>query len=839
MAYAGAPIGLLLLGALLASAPAQAASKDKHARSQSAPAAAKPSEPSGPATPAVEATIALTGLGGDGLAVFVRNGILWVAAEGENANLQPKVTGSGARDLGALERVQVPGATVFRVPIPGTLVPIVSRPGKDWQVDLARQAPDLPLPDSAIVDDRGYLELSIAMAGVGAPISIQDTDVGDTLIVAPAPLGAAYSRARHLAEFEILPAAQGLVVNPHADGVAVVADDDRATIGTPAGLKLSAIPLQAARNAEKSPTGPSASAAMALATPVATEIRDGRILLDWIGWHLPIQKPDEQRRDLEHHAAVLDDSRKAPVLLDLARLSLSQGKAPEGLGYLSLAIGLVPDLEAKDDVRALRAAAQVLLGRTEEAKPDLTHAGVDGTSDSVLWQGLASARSGDWPAALTHFKAAADRLPAYPDDLFRPLALAAIEAAIRGHEIGFSKRVLSELRARPDPAKLTQAALAYFDGQIAALEGKDEEAQADWKPVLSGRDQYYRTRAELASVLAGLKSKDVTPEAAIDRLYRLQFTWRGDDFETEVLQILADTADGSKDYETAQAAWRRIASLSGPGPVADAAHDKLVETFRKLFIDGGADPLPPMRALALFDMMHDLAPTGPDGDKALDRLADRMVEMDLLSQAADILEGEMGRQADIQAKGKLGARVAALRLLDEKPELAVRALDASENAQVSSDLQGSRRLLRARAFSKENRADEALSLLGSDTAKSADELRVDVAWAGQRWHVASEALGRLVGPPAAPGTMDDAKAALVIRRAIALNMDNDKAGLAVLRRDFAASFAQGKHASEFEVLTRPSGDGALANLDIIKSEIAVVDMFKDFLAAYRTRSSGA
>ncbi len=781
----------------------------------------------------------LPGLGGDGLAVFVRNGVLWIAAEGENATLQPKVTGTGARDMGTVERVQVSGATVFRIPIPAALSPVVSRPAKDWQIELSRQAPELPVPDSAIMDDRGYLELAVAMQGLGAPISIPDADVGDTLIVAPAPLGKAYGRARRFAEFELLPAAQGLVVVPHAEGVAVVADDDRAIVATPAGLKLSAIPLQAARSAEKSPTGPSATAAMALTTPVATEIHNGRILLDWIGWHLPIQKPDDQRRDLEHHAAVLDNARKAPVLLDLARLSLSQGKAPECLGYLSLAIAFVPDLEAKDDVRMLRAAANVLLGRVDEAQPDLTHPGVDGTSDAVLWQGLAAARSGDWPLALTHFKAAAERLPAYPTDLYRPLALAAVEAAIRGHEIGFSKRLLSGLRSLPDPAKLTKTPIAYFDGKIAELEGKDQDAQADWQPVLAGRDQYYRTRAELASILLGLKSKDVTPEAAIDRLYRLQFTWRGDGFETEVLQTLADIADGAKDYETAQAAWRRIASLSGPGPVADAAHDKLAETFRKLFIEGGADSLPPVRALALFDMMHDLAPAGPDGDKALDRLADRMVEMDLLSQAADILEGEMGRQTDVPAKGKLGARVAALRLLDEKPDLAVRALDASESPQMPADMQVSRRFLRARAFSKQNRTDEALALLGTDTSKTADELRVDIAWAGQRWHVASEALGRLVGPPPAPATMDDAKAALVIRRAVALNMDNDKAGLAVLRRDFAASFAQGKHASEFEVLTRPNGDGALANLNIIKSEIDVVDMFKDFLAAYRSHSSGA
>ena len=60
-----------------------------------------------------------------------------------------------------------------------------------------------------------------------------------------------------------------------------------------------------------------------------------------------------------------------------------------------------------------------------------------------------------------------------------------------------------------------------------------------------------------------------------------------------------------------------------------------------------------------------------------------------------------------------------------------------------------------------------------------------------------------------------------------------------LRRDFAPLFAQGPQAAQFEILTRPTGDGGLANLNIIKSQIAEVDLFKDFLANYREHPGGA
>lgn len=829
-----AATAVLAIAAMAVPVPASSA-ETRHqrlaapARPKTAPAPSAARE----AAPPVDATIVLPGLAGDHLAVFVRNGQLWILAEGENGAVQPKISGTGSRDFGTIERMQVAGATVFRVLVPTALNPIVSHGDKDWEISLSHTPETLPLPGSGIVDDRGYLALNMAVPGAGAPITVTDPDVGDTLVVVTTPLKTAYGKTRRFVDFDVLAAVQGVVVVPKAEGVAVIADEDHVMVSTPSGLRLSAIPQRVGRDSA------AASTAMALATPTANEVRDDRVLLDWVGWRLPVANPDEARRDLEHHAAVVDKKERAAALLDLARLMLSQGLAPETLGYLELALELVPDLDARDDIHMLRGAALVLLGHGDQAQADLTRAGIEGTRDSVLWRGLAAAQAGNWPEASAHFHPVRERMSAYPDVLYRPLALAAIEAAIRKHEVAISKQLVAQLRGRPGAMKSTSPAFGYFVGQIAELEGNDVAAEAAWRPVLESRDQYYRTRTELASILASVKAKTVDDKAAVERLDRLHYAWRGDGFETEVLRALAGIADEAKDFEAMLTAWRRIAAIAGSGPMADEAHDKLVEIFRQLFIESGSDSLPPLRALALFDEMHDLAPGGPDGDKALDRLAERMVQMDLLDQAADIIEGEAGRQPNPVGKAQLDARAAALRLLEGKPELALRALDASENEQLSADLKSNRRLLRARAFSKLNRFDDALNLLGMDQGPIADDLRVEIGWAAQRWHVASDALGRLAGPPPASGKLDDATAGLVLRRAVALNLGQDVAGLAVLRRDFAPLFGQGPLAARFEVLTRPSGAGNLANLDIIKSQIAEVDLFKDFLANYRGHPGGA
>ena len=794
-----------------------------------APAAAAPTPITAPKDePRVEATITLGGFP-NGLAVFERGGVLWLVANGEDATALPKISGSNHKDFDSLERVTVPGATVFRLTFKSAVVPTVSHAGNVWQVALAAKAEHAPpIADSAISDETGRTALAIAIPGPGKPVSLTDVETGDALTVVPTGAGTGYGAARRFAEFELLPAAQGVVVRALADGLTVTADTDGISIGTQRGLKLADPPDRVI-----------ASVPVATEAPVEMIKANGRVLLDWQAWHLPTPKPEDLRRDLERRAALAAESARAPLLIDLARLMLATGKWPETLGYIDLALTLDSGLDARDDIRTLRGAALALAGRGAQAESDLSRPGITETGDGLLWRGLDAAHDGKWRDAMVDFHAGLERLATYPDPTYRPLAVAATEAAIRGGNVAMAKLLVQQIRDRKAVAAVVGDALGYFDGRIAQAEGNSDGALAAWKPVTEGHEQYYRTRAEMAYVAAALKAKKMEPNEVIARLDRLRFAWRGDAFENEVLEALGQTASDANDYETAHTAFRVAAKLAGTGPVADLAHTRLVAMFHTLFIDGAADAMPPLRARALYNSMRDLAPTGPDGDKALDRLAERMVQMDLLSQAADVVEGQAEHQPDAVVKAQLGARAAALRLLDGKPELALRVLDASEADSLAADLKTNRRLLRTRALSKAGRIDDALQILGNDSTPAADALRVDIGWAAQRWRIAADALGRLIGPIGSGGHLDDAKADLVVRRAVALNLLPDAAGLATLRRDFAPVLEGTKSAAKFEVLTRPAGDGNLANISIIRSEIAEVDMFKDFLAAYRGTPGGA
>ncbi|MEJ0067681.1 MAG: hypothetical protein WDO24_01900 [Pseudomonadota bacterium] len=78
----------------------------------------------------------------------------------------------------------------------------------------------------------------------------------------------------------------------------------------------------------------------------------------------------------------------------------------------------------------------------------------------------------------------------------------------------------------------------------------------------------------------------------------------------------------------------------------------------------GPRKLPPLTALALYDDFRDLTPPGPRGDKMIQNLADRLVAMDLLDRAGELLDYQIKNRLSGTEKARIGARLAVVQMLD-------------------------------------------------------------------------------------------------------------------------------------------------------------------------------
>jgi hypothetical protein len=115
------------------------------------------------------------------------------------------------------------------------------------------------------------------------------------------------------------------------------------------------------------------------------------------------------------------------------------------------------------------------------------------------------------------------------------------------------------------------------------------------------------------------------------------------------------------------------------------------------------------------------------------RLADRLVELDLLDQAADLLQYQIDHRITGAARAGVAARLAMLRLIGGRPALALAALRETRLPELPNEVRRARLLLEARALSDLSRSDFALSLLEGERGPEVDRLKADILWQARRW----------------------------------------------------------------------------------------------------------
>src|ERR1043166_962460 len=96
--------------------------------------------------------------------------------------------------------------------------------------------------------------------------------------------------------------------------------------------------------------------------------------------------------------------------------------------------------------------------------------------------------------------------------------------------------------------------------------------------------------------------------------------------------------------------------------------DEAAATFEALFLGGKADALPPVEALSLFYDFRAPPPVGRRGDEMIRRLADRLVSVDLLDQAAALLQHQVDHRLQGAARAQIAGRLAVIYLLGRKPD---------------------------------------------------------------------------------------------------------------------------------------------------------------------------
>src|SRR5690606_28800010 len=303
----------------------------------------------------------------------------------------------------------------------------------------------------------------------------------------------------------------------------------------------------------------------------------------------------------------------ADAMLELARFYVGHEMDLEALGVLEVAASERPELEHDPGFLALRGVANLMAHRLARADDDLSRGSLRGEPSASLWRAMIAVERADWEKASELFREAGDQVLAYPSDKAAEFAAAWAETALKINDYDLARRqaemaIAGGRREAAERGQLVLASLAaIIDGPDAAYDALERLSKAALEPVA--------VRAELSRLEAGVASGRMTANDAAAELESLRFRWRGDDIEMRTVGILADQYMRVGRFREALLLAQSTALRDASAPGARELRIRLSEYFRRLFLNGEADRLDPIQAVALFyEFDDDLMPIGTDGD---------------------------------------------------------------------------------------------------------------------------------------------------------------------------------------------------------------------------------
>ncbi|MCJ2043925.1 hypothetical protein MKK58_05160 [Methylobacterium sp. J-078] len=709
-------------------------------------------------------------------------------------------------------------ATVLRFPVPrDRLFDLVPAGPTDaptgWELVASENlAASESLAAIRTTDAAGRIAVSVHLPRPGAA-SWLDLD-GERIAVVSGygPKPAGIPKRQVFVDFELLPSRQGVAVLAQADDLLVRPDIDGVAIGRDAGMAVSGV----ARAAE-GPLGVLNDLAIERAPWEAAQRGDVRELL----------------RDQLQAAADAPRAARGPLRMMLARSLLSNRLAIEGLGVLKAAAGEDPVLAGQRDVAMLTVIGNALMGRIGDARSGLAAELLRNDPEARLWQGYLDAEEGRWSNADGAFRATAGVLDRYPDDLQARLRSAAAEAAIEtGDWDAANRQIIAATRGADRPI---QEHLAFLRARIDEVTGQTVAALDAYERLSGSTEPGIAAAARLRATMLGHAAGKIPVAEAIERLEVLALSWHGGDLEPRTIANLAKLYVEGGRWRQAFLTARRADAMGRDTALVREVHDMAQALFDDLFLGERSAKLTGIEALALYFDFKDFAPIGRRGDEIVRRLADRLVELDLLDSAGELLQHQVDHRLQGASRASVAARLAAIRLMDDKPLQALQSLDATYLPELPEDLRRARSLLRARALSDLSRTDLALETIEGEPGPDAARLRADILWTGRRWREAGEAHEALVGEAwrrRAP--LDDTARTDILRTAIAYGLAGESLGLERLRAKFAGPMAESVDARTFSLLTQANAVRT-AGFREIAQKATSAETLQAFLAEYRKR----
>ncbi|MFA7262095.1 MAG: endoglucanase [Caulobacter sp.] len=794
-------------------APAPAAVAEADAAPEPAPRAPRPNPlPAGgvvrmaPEIAGAQVRLRFTWANPAGAALFRRGEAVWLVFDAP-ATLDVSRAPRGVSQYSRIQAVRGRDYSAVRIVAPrGTPVSIVGE-GSTWTLSLG---PGEKVEPGKVTVDRdnetAEAALTAVVAGATAAIWMDDPAVGDRIAVvtALAPSKGLASR-RDYVEMAMLPTLQGLAIEPYATDLKVTADGDLVRIGRPSGLALSAASA-GSRKVDVAAGAPQAASMPGLIDDSWARTGPGGFMA---------------RYGALTDAAAQESAKgqNAPVeaRLALARFLVGAELSYEAIGVLNNAAREQESIQGNPEFRGLRGIARTLAGRDKEAETDFATAILGDDPSASVWRGYLAARAGQWADARAKFAAGAIAIGQFSPVWKARFLRSDAEAALELGDLTVAQSRLDEALAETLPAA-EQLAVRLVQARLFEAQGRKQGALNVYLAIARAPLDQLAAPALLRATRIKQELDQITSSQAALAYDGLRYRWRGDATELETIRTLGQLYLGQGRYREALEALRSAGTRLPDLPQAVQLQADLAGAFRALFLDGMADGLEPIQSLALFQDFQELTPPGADGDLMVRKMVRRLVDVDLLTDAARLLQYQVENRLDGVPKAQVSTDLALIYLMDRKPEQALLAINGSRTTVLPAALNSERRILTARALMALGRLDAAAEIIEPDASADAQDVRAEIAWKGHDWALAGSLFERTMGErwKSAPPLRPDEESKL-LRAGVAYSLAGDDASLTRLRDRYAGYFELARNPEALRVAFAGVDGGALTANDFSRA----------------------
>ena len=752
-------------------------------------------------------------------AMFRRADTVWLVFDRTGPIDVEPLRAKGGAIIGDVSRLPLEKGQAIRIRLNRPQMPSLESDGRtagiSWTLTFADrvQAPPLPLQVLRNITDPALANVTVPLANPGFMHRLVDPDAGDTLLVVTAPPPTrGFIKRQDFVELSLLESVHGVVIHPNSDDITAEVGSDKVMLGRPGGLTLSSADVAAER-----------------ATAAVRPLFDGK------EWRKNREEKFVPRLDaLIKAVATAGDDGLAQARLDLAEFYMARGLFHEARGVTNLILSESKAGSEDAAVVMVNAVASILIGHPERGLKGLANPAIGNGYDSQLWKALAFARQGKWADAREKFKNAEFSIAALPLEMQRIVTADAMRASLEVKDYAGASRRRSELEVVGIPQEM-KPEIAVLRGRLAEALGHDKDALDAYRFAANTADRPAAAEAKLLEILLRQKRGQLGQAEVLRELETLSAIWRGDAIEVKTLAVLAQLYADTGRYEESLAATKTATRLHPNSELTRQSQDAASALFAQLFLGPKGDDMKPIDALGIFYEYRELTPIGRRGDEMIRRLADRLVAVDLLDQAAELLQYQIDKRLEGAARAQVAARLAMVYLTNRKPDRAIAALRTTRIADLSGELRQQRLLFEARAQSDVGRHDLALDIISNITGREAIRLRSDIYWASRKWREASEQIELYYADRWRDfKPLDAVEKGDVIRAVVGYALAEDAIGLARFREKYAPLMSGDTDRMAFDLASKPAAASS-AEFSAIAKMAASVDTLDGFIREMKVR----